>query len=188
MHLWRRDILLSVVTGCPLARLPWSHTLGKRVRFLLVYWWPLASAPGRVSTGRASGEVALEGEPMMGQELPRLTARLEKVRSGIAALARSRERVQAQIAVLEQQEAKLGGQAAKARQMGREDLARVALARQREAESQRTELAGQLDQLLGEEVKLTIAAQRLQARKARIHWFGLQDEDREDAFDTNVRP
>jgi phage shock protein A len=132
--------------------------------------------------------VALEGEPMMGQELPRLTARLEEVRSGIAALARSRERVQAQITVLERQEAKLGGQAAKARQMGREDLARAALARQREAGSQRTELAFQLDQLLGEEVKLTIAAQRLQARKARIYWFGLQDEDREDATDTNVRP
>ncbi len=120
--------------------------------------------------------------------MPRFAARLEKVRSGIAALAQSRERVQAQITVLEQQEAKLGGQAGKARQMGREDLARVALARQREAESQRTELAFQLDQLLGEEVKLTLAAQRLQARKARIYWFGLQDEDREDAFDTNVRP
>ncbi len=125
---------------------------------------------------------------MIGQELPRLTARLEKMRSGIAALAQSRERVQAQITVLEQQEAKLGGQAAKARQMGREDLARAALARQREAGSQRTELAFQLDQLLGEEVKFTIAAQRLRARKARIYWFGLQDEDREDAFDTNVRP
>ena len=133
-------------------------------------------------------KVALESEPMMGQELPRLAARLEEVRSGIAALAQSRERVQAQIAVLEQQEAKLGGQAAKARQMGREDLARAALARQREAESQRTELAIQLDQLLGEEARLTIAAQRFQARKARIYWFGLQDEDREDAFDTNVRP
>jgi phage shock protein A len=125
---------------------------------------------------------------MMGQELLRLAARLEEVRSGIAALAQSRERVQAQITVLEQQEAKLGGQAAKTRQMGREDLARAALARQREAESQRTELAFQLDQLLGEEVKLTIAAQRLRARKARVYWFGLQDEDREDAFDTNVRP
>jgi phage shock protein A len=124
---------------------------------------------------------------MTGQELPRLTARLEGVRSGIAALAQSRERVQAQITVLEQQGAKLGGQAAKARQMGREDLARAALARQREAESQRTELASQLDQLLGEEVKLTIAARRLQARKARIYWFGVQNEDREDAFDTNVR-
>jgi len=125
---------------------------------------------------------------MTGQELPRLTARLGEVRSGIAARAQSRERVQAQITVLEQQEAKLGGQAAKARQMGREDLARAALAKQREAESQRTELASQLDQLLGEEVKLTIAAQRLRARKARIYWFGLQDEDSEDAFDTNVRP
>jgi phage shock protein A len=135
-----------------------------------------------------AGKVALEGEPMMGQELPRLAARLEEVRSGIAVVAQSRERVQAQIAVLEQQGAKLGGQAAKARQMGREDLARAALARQREAESQRTELAVQLDQLLGEEAKLTTAAQRLQARKARIYWFGLQDQDREDAFDTNVRP
>jgi len=125
---------------------------------------------------------------MMGQELLRLAARLEEVRSGIAALAQSRERVQAQITFLEQQESNLGGQAAKARQMGREDLARAALARQREAESQRTELAFQLDQLLGEEVTLTIAAQRLQAGKARIYWFGLQDEDREDAFDTNVRP
>ena len=133
-------------------------------------------------------KVALESEPMMGQELPRLAARLEKVRSGIVALAQSRERLQAQITVLEQQEAKLGGQAAKARQMGREDLARAALTRQREAESQRTELAFQLDQLLGEELKLTIAAQRFQARKARIYWFGFQDEDREDAFDTNVRP
>lgn len=125
---------------------------------------------------------------MMGQELPRLAARLEKVRSGIAALAQSRERVQAQITVLERQEAKLGGQAAKARQMGREDLARAALARHREAESQRTELAVQLDQLLGEEARLTIAAQGLQARKARIYWLGLQDQDREDAFDTNVGP
>ncbi len=125
---------------------------------------------------------------MTGQELPRLAARLEKVRAGVAALAQSRERVQAQLTVLEQQEAKLGGQAAKARQMGREDLAGAALARQREAESQRTELAVQLDQLLDEEAKLTIVAQRLQASKTRIYWFGLQDQDREDAFDTNVRP
>ena len=120
-----------------------------------------------------AAQVALESEPMMGQELPRLGARLEEVRSLIAALAQSCERVKAQITVLERQQAKLGGQAAKARQMGREDLARAALARQRETESRRTELAFQLDQLLGEEAKLTIAAQRLQARKARIYWFGL---------------
>jgi phage shock protein A len=126
--------------------------------------------------------------PMMDQELPRLAARLEKVRSGIAALAQSRELVQAQITALEQQEAKLEGQAAKARQMGREDLAGAALARRREAGSQRTELAVQLDQLLGEEARRTVVAQRLQARKTRIYWFGLQDQDREDAFDTNFRP
>jgi hypothetical protein len=72
--------------------------------------------------------------------------------------------------------------------MGREDLAGAALARQREAVSQLVELAAQLNKLLGEEAKLTIAAQRLQARKAQIYWFGLQDQDREDAFDTNVRP
>jgi phage shock protein A len=158
------------------------------VTFLLVYWstWPLCPLGERRLC--LAGKVALESEPMMGQELPRLAARLEEVRSGIAALAQSRERVQAQIAVLEHQEAKLGGQAAKARQMGREDLARAALARQREAESQRAELAVQLDQLLGEEAKLTIAAQRWQARKARIYWFGLEAEDREDGFDTNIGP
>jgi phage shock protein A len=132
--------------------------------------------------------VAPESEAMMGQELARLTARLEEVRSGIAAFAQSREGVQAQIIVLEQQEAKLGRQATMARQMGREDLTRAALTRQREAESQRIELAVQLEQLLGEEAKLTIAARRLQARKARIYWFGLQDQDREDAFDTHLRP
>jgi phage shock protein A len=158
------------------------------VTFLLVYWstWPLCPLGERRLC--LAGKVALESEPMMGQELPRLAARLEEVRSGIAALAQSRERVQAQIAVLEHQEEKLGGQAAKARQMGREDLARAALARQREAESQRAELAVQLDQLLGEEAKLTIAAQRWQARKARIYWFGLEAEDREDGFDTNIGP
>jgi phage shock protein A len=158
------------------------------VTFLLVYWstWPLCPLGERRLC--LAGKVALESEPMMGQELPRLAARLEEARSGIAALAQSRERVQAQITILEQQEAKLGGQAAKARQMGREDLARAALARQREAESQRAELAVQLDQLLGEEAKLTIAAQRWQARKARIYWFGLEAEDREDGFDTNIGP
>lgn len=115
----------------------------------------------------------------MAQELPRLSARLEKARSDIAALAQSRKRIQAQMTVLEHQEAKLGQQGAKARQIGREDLARVALARQQEAQSQRAELHDQLGQLLGEEARLTIAAQRLKARKARIYWFGLQGECRQ---------
>jgi hypothetical protein len=38
-----------------LARLPWCHTLGKRVRFLLVYWWPWSLCRW-VGTGCASGE------------------------------------------------------------------------------------------------------------------------------------
>ena len=116
----------------------------------------------------------------MAQELSRLTARLAEARSGIARLARSRERVQAQLTVLEQQEVKLGRQAARAREFGREDLAQVAGARQQDAQSQRAELAIQLGQLLDEEAKLTLTARRLQARKARIYWSGLQDQDSED--------
>lgn len=124
----------------------------------------------------------------MAQELSRLAARLEEARSGIAELARSRERVQAQMTALEQQEAKLGQQATVARQFGREDLAHKARTRQQEAQSQRAELAVQLSQLLDEEAKLTIAAQRLQARKARIYWSGLQGQDGGDPFDATGRP
>ena len=61
----------------------------------------------------------------------------------------------------------------------------MALTRQRAAQSQRAELH---DQLLGEEARLTIAAQRLQARKARIYWFGLQGQDGKDSLDTGGRP
>jgi phage shock protein A len=90
--------------------------------------------------------------------------------------------------VLELREAKLGRQAVTARQFGREDLTHVALARQQEAQSQRAELAVQLGQLLGEEARLTIAAQQLQARKAGIYWFGLRGQDGEDSLDTDGRP
>jgi phage shock protein A len=127
-------------------------------------------------------------ESIMTQELSRLAARLEEARSGIAGCVRSRERVQARMTALEQQEAKLRRQAAVARQFGREDLADMARARQREAQSQRAELAAQLGQLVDEEAKLTIAAQRLQARKARIYWFGLQGQDGGDPLDASGRP
>jgi hypothetical protein len=73
-----------------------------------------------------------------------------------------------------------------ARRFGREDIADAARARQREAQSQRAELAVQLGQLRDEEAKLTIAAQRLQARKARIYWSGLQARDG-DPFDDSGR-
>jgi phage shock protein A len=124
----------------------------------------------------------------MAQELSRLAARLEEARSGIAELTRSRKRVQAQMTALEQQEARLGQQATVARQFGREDLAHKARARQQEVQSQRAELAVQLGQLLDEEAKLTIAVQRLQARKARIYWSGPQAQDGGDPFDATDRP
>jgi phage shock protein A len=123
----------------------------------------------------------------MAQELSRLAARLEEARSGVAGLARSRERVQARMTVLEQEAAKLGRQATVARQFGREDLADKALTRQQEVQSQRAELAVQLGQLLDEEAKLTIVAQRLQARKARIYWSGLQAKDGGDPFGATGR-
>ena len=150
--------------------------------------WRLIGIYARlVSAGLASGGT-LESEPVMAQELPRLSARLEKARSEIAALAQSRQSIQAQMTVLEQQVAKLGQQAAKARQLGREDLAHVALAQQQEARSQRAGLHDQVDQMLGEEARLTIAAQRVQARRARIYWFGLQGQDGEDSVETGGRP
>ena len=130
----------------------------------------------------------LESESIMAQELSRLAARLEEARSGIAGLAQSRARVQAQMTALKQQEAKLGQQAAVALRFGREDLADVARDRQQEAQSQRGELAVQLSRLLDEEAELTIAAQRLQARKARIYWSALQAWDGGDPFDARGRP
>jgi phage shock protein A len=119
----------------------------------------------------------------MAQELPRLSARLEKARSVIAELAQSRKRVQAQMTALEQQETKLAQQAVVARKLGREDLALKAKARQQEAQTRRAGLAVQLGQLLDEEAMLTSRAQRLQAARARIYWFGPQNQnslDRED--------
>jgi phage shock protein A len=111
----------------------------------------------------------------MTTELWRLLDQLRRVRFGIADLELSRERVLARIAALEQEEAKLAAQAVKARQMGRDDLARIALARQQEAAEHRGELVGQVDHIQGEEVKLASAAQRLETKKA-IYQFGLDDQ------------
>ena len=111
----------------------------------------------------------------MATEWWRLLDQLRRVRFGIADLELSRERVRTQIAALGQEEAKLAAQAVKARQMGRDDLARIALARQQEAAGRRAELAVQLDQVPAGEAKLTVAAQRLRTKKARYQ-FGLDDQ------------
>jgi phage shock protein A len=122
--------------------------------------------------------MTLGSEALMATELWRLLDQLRRVRIGIADLELSRERVRARIAALEQEEAKLAAQAVKARQMGRNDLARIALARQREAAEHRGELVSQVDHIQGEEVKLASAAKRLETKKARYQ-FGLDDQDGE---------
>ena len=89
---------------------------------------------------------------------------LAKVRRGVADVATSRKRVELQVAQLQQQERKLTDQAQKALSMGREDLAREALTRKSALTGQITDLSAQQAQLQGEEEKLTLASQRLQAK------------------------
>lgn len=89
---------------------------------------------------------------------------LTKVRRGVADVATSRKRVELQINQLEQQSNKLQDQAQKALSMGREDLAREALTRKSGLTAQINDLKVQHANLQGEEEKLTLAQQRLQAK------------------------
>jgi phage shock protein A len=89
---------------------------------------------------------------------------LAKVRRGVADVATSRKRVELQVGQLEQQSNKLTEQAQKALSVGREDLAREALTRKSGLTGQITDLQQQHAQLQGEEEKLTLASQRLQAK------------------------
>src|SRR5918992_2516557 len=89
---------------------------------------------------------------------------LQKVRRGVADVATSRKRLELQMNQLNSQSAKLKDQAQKALGMGREDLAREALTRRSGLEGQVVDLSTQHATLQGEEEKLTLAAQRLQAK------------------------
>ncbi|MGI9155293.1 MAG: PspA/IM30 family protein [Marmoricola sp.] len=89
---------------------------------------------------------------------------LTKVRRGVADVATSRKRVEMQLTQLETQSDKLTGQAQKAIDVGREDLAREALTRKSGLGGQMTDLQTQLAQLQGEEEKLTRASQALQTK------------------------
>ena len=89
---------------------------------------------------------------------------LSKVRRGVADVATSRKRVELQRNQLQQQADKLQSQAEKALQMDREDLAREALTRKSGVNGQIEDLNTQFAQLQGEEEKLTLAQQRLQAK------------------------
>lgn len=89
---------------------------------------------------------------------------LAKVRRGVADVATSRKRVELQVTQLEQQATKLQAQAQKAIDMQREDLAREALTRKSALAGQIDDLKAQHAQLQGEEEKLVLAQQRLQAK------------------------
>ena len=89
---------------------------------------------------------------------------LQKVRRGVADVATSRKRLELQLAQLQAQSDKLHNQAQQALSLGREDLAREALTRKSGLAQQISDLQTQHASLQAEEEKLTLAAQRLQAK------------------------
>src|SRR6187402_1045362 len=89
---------------------------------------------------------------------------LQKVRRGVADVATSRKRLELQQQQLQQQSDKLEAQSRQALAAGREDLAREALTRRSGLQQQLTDLGTQHAALSGEEEKLTLASQRLQAK------------------------
>jgi phage shock protein A len=89
---------------------------------------------------------------------------LQKVRRGVADVATSRKRIEVQMTQLQAQSGKLQEQAQRALALGREDLAREALTRRSGLDGQVVDLRTQHEALQGEEEKLTLAAQRLQAK------------------------
>jgi phage shock protein A len=89
---------------------------------------------------------------------------LQKVRRGVADVATSRKRLELQVNQLNQQTTKLDRQARDSLAAGREDLAREALTRKAQVQTQLDGLQTQYVSLQGEEEKLTQASQRLQAK------------------------
>jgi phage shock protein A len=89
---------------------------------------------------------------------------LTQVRRGLADVATSGRRLELQANQLQQSADKLHDQAAQALDVGREDIAREALARRSAALDQLTDLDAQRESLRGDEQKLTVAAQRLQTK------------------------
>jgi Protein of unknown function (DUF4236) len=118
----------------------------------------------KIAAARGDGADQTGSNQAMTSERSKQVELLERVYSSIADLTQSRERVQTHITALEQSMAKLEQQIGKARQLGREDLAQEALTRLNLAQSQVADLKSQVDQLLAQRVKLTTAAQTLQAK------------------------
>ncbi|HLT09536.1 MAG TPA: PspA/IM30 family protein [Micromonosporaceae bacterium] len=89
---------------------------------------------------------------------------LTKVRRGVADVATSRKRLELQLGQLQQSAGKLQSQAEQAVALGRDDIAREALARRGAVQAQIDDIESQRQALVGEEEKLKLAAQRLQAK------------------------
>jgi phage shock protein A len=98
---------------------------------------------------------------------------LQQVRRGVVDVATSKKRLELQTQKLEASVAKLDSQARQALQVGREDLARVALERKKGIQAQLVSLDTQRQQLQGESEKLQAAEQRL---TAKVESFRTQKE------------
>ena len=98
---------------------------------------------------------------------------LQQVRRGVVDVATSKKRLELQTVKLEASVAKLDSQARQALQVGREDLARVALERKKGIQTQLVSLDTQRQQLQGESEKLQAAEQRL---TAKVESFRTQKE------------
>jgi len=89
---------------------------------------------------------------------------LQKVRRGVADVATSRKRVELQMKKLQQESDKLEGQARKALELGREDLAREALTRRANIVTQITDLNSQYESLQGQEENLVRQSKQLESK------------------------
>jgi phage shock protein A len=89
---------------------------------------------------------------------------LQKVRRGVAEVATSRKRLEIQLKQLQADYDKRGGQAKRALEIGREDLAREALVRRAPIQQQIEDMTQQYTALQAEEDKLVRASQSLQAK------------------------
>ena len=98
---------------------------------------------------------------------------LQKVRRGVADVATSRKRVELQMKKLQQEGDKLEGQARKALELGREDLAREALTRRANISAQIGDLNTQYESLQGQEENLV---RQSKALEAKVEAFRTQKE------------
>lgn len=98
---------------------------------------------------------------------------LTKVRRGVADVATSRKRIELMVSTLERQAAKLASQREHALGAGNESLASEARSREAGTQQRLSELHRQLHTLTGEEERLTVASQRLQAK---VEAFRIQKE------------